>query len=666
MCRPWPAATRRSAMTTLIAAKAKQGSDNEEHVLSVVAAAGDAGMAPSEMAERTGLADRTWRSVVARLAGKNLLRRDGPKGRIYATPAGRSEAGAGLSGVALAGALGQAVELFPTEGHRALLRLLLSNVIARHHLGARLTENWGSFVVVGPTKAGKTVLALFVAQAFGLPRVTTIRLAPAMTPGEVWGRVENGPDGFQFVPSPVLGQPFVCLDEVDKAPRDTVASIMKIVQGQTEVAAEQGAVANVAPTALLCGNGRASAVRQEYRRRSVVLDLWEHEALLEDVPGAMRRLFTAGVIPRLELASYRPPDALPPELLDEMGRLLRTGLTPSGWRELDELALERMALGRAALVPDLRLAVLATVHDYLTCAATVGHTLSVPASLSEALGASSTPLAPNLEAAQREAREPQRRNAERLEDQLEFQRRQGALVEKLASWLRGLDGRRIPEAHKEEAAGLRKVIGKLKELASKQATLEGIKEITRVALPEVTKSQELLARVEQGRTDAERQKIREHDANVFAAEQKRRLAAAHKRHKEDAARQLTKVRSDIGVLEKLYKRSATKPGERADRALASLRLSDGSAVVLLEAGAGGNAPSSRFLQRYAPPPDVWSARFDPPVRFPATGAECPALARWGAETQQVLAPALRYVYGEEDRLVAAAGRRPRARTRLAV
>jgi hypothetical protein len=254
------------------------------------------------------------------------------------------------------------------------------------------------------------------------------------------------------------------------------------------------------------------------------------------------------------------------------------------------------------------------------------------------------------------------RAAKRLEDEIEFERAQGELVEKLNSWLLGLDGRRIPPAEKEEAAGLRRVIRLLRERAGKQATLSGLDEIRIHARPEVAKAQELLTRIAQCRVEVERAKEGERNAIAFAAEQQRNRAAELQRRKEEAARRLAVVRRNIGVLEKFYKRSSTKPGERADEQLAALRLRDQMVVVQLEAGVASPVSRPRLMRRSLAPilPDVWRAAFDPRVGFRAAGASCPALAKWGPETRQVLAPALAHAYAEEDRLVAITGRKPRA------
>ncbi len=133
-----------------------------------------------------------------------------------------------------------------------------------------------------------------------------------------------------------------------------------------------------------------------------------------------------------------------------------------------------------------------------------------------------------------------RRAAKRLEDEIEFHRVQGELVEKLGGWLLGLDGRRIPAAQKEVAAGLRKVIRLLRDRgAAKQAALEGVNEIWRVARPELLRAQDLLAHIEQNRTEAERAKLRVDDAKAWAAEATKRHNAEIGRRKEEASRRLT-------------------------------------------------------------------------------------------------------------------------------
>ena len=81
-------------------------------------------------------------------------------------------------------------------------------------------------------------------------------------------------------------------------------------------------------------------------------------------------------IPRLSLESIKPPmPALPGELRRLLHFELRAGPTEDGGQHSDVEPLARIALGRAALTGGpLEQAVLATVLDYLTCAATLHHT----------------------------------------------------------------------------------------------------------------------------------------------------------------------------------------------------------------------------------------------------------------------------------------------------
>ena len=80
-----------------------------------------------------------------------MAKRDG-KRRVWATDAGRGEAGAGVPGVSLAPALDAAIGCFPTEALRAFVRLLLAAVIARWHLAGEYDSGWPGFIAIGPTE----------------------------------------------------------------------------------------------------------------------------------------------------------------------------------------------------------------------------------------------------------------------------------------------------------------------------------------------------------------------------------------------------------------------------------------------------------------------------------------------------------------------------------
>ncbi|HEX6490805.1 MAG TPA: hypothetical protein VF002_05480 [Gaiellaceae bacterium] len=237
-------------------------------------------------------------------------------------------------------------------------------------------DGWGGFVLVGPSKTGKTTVAKFVCRLFGLEERQAIRLAPEETPGSLFGRRQPGKDGFRFERPPLFELPFACVDEWDKAEQETRRAASALLLGKT-VGELEGKELVIRPTVLVCMNdaGRGVATLHEaYLRRSVVLDTGALGSLLEDIDEAAHRLFTGTRLPSLPLARLRPPaERLPEELRTLLRSQLKANLSAEGWRLADVEAIGRLALGRAALTGgELKHAVLATVFDYLSCAATLG------------------------------------------------------------------------------------------------------------------------------------------------------------------------------------------------------------------------------------------------------------------------------------------------------
>jgi hypothetical protein len=390
--------------------------ENNEVVLAVLADAGDAGLRPGELAEQADLPERTARETVARLEGFGLVQRDG-KRRLWATAAGRSEAGAGTPGLALAPTLDVALARFPAEAQRAFARLLLSAIPARWHLADEHADGWPGFIALGPSKTGKTALATLVCRLYGLDELQAIKLAQDETPGSLMARRERSSEsetGYRVDVSPLLALPFACIDEWDKAPDQVRMAASRLLLGHTATELEGERLA-LRPTVLVCLNSSELRVLHEaHVRRSVVLDTSPITGLLGDLDEHMRKLFQETPLPRLLLERLQPPtSALPPELRHVLREELRAGLTDEGWALSDVEPLARLALGRATLTEAQELddAVLATVFDYLTCAATVGHARDGFAGrLGPQLGAHGA-LLPNADAAELEASR-QRRNAQ--------------------------------------------------------------------------------------------------------------------------------------------------------------------------------------------------------------------------------------------------------------
>jgi len=66
------------------------------------------------------------------------------------------------------------IDMFPTELHRAFCRLLLSGIIAKHHLADAYDDGYPAFILGGDTKSFKTALATVVCKVLGLKPEETI------------------------------------------------------------------------------------------------------------------------------------------------------------------------------------------------------------------------------------------------------------------------------------------------------------------------------------------------------------------------------------------------------------------------------------------------------------------------------------------------------------
>jgi hypothetical protein len=418
--------------------------ENDRKVLRVLAAAGDAGVRPGEeLCELAGLPPRTVTRVVIRLVDRGLARRDG-KRRVSATLAGRAEVGAGEPGVSLVAALERALECLPAEALRAFARLQFAAVVARWHLASTYGSGWGGFAAVGPTMTAKTSIAILVCRALGFDEVRAIRtLRLTDTSGSILGRRirdRDSPTGYRLRPSPQLDLPYLCLDELSRAPAEVKAAVGALLLGTTRAELE-GEVRTIRPLIYTALNTRRDGLRElddAYQRRSVVIDTTPLRELLVDVDLAMARLFDgSGRIPRLSLERLKPPlMALPPDLWRLLRDELRHGLTEDGWALTDTESLARVVLGRAAFTHgDLEQDVLAVAFDALCCAATLNHT--VPGymdRLTARLGGGV--MTPDPDAAERERRELITR---RLSRELACAMNRDQLVEDRARLLRMVD-----------------------------------------------------------------------------------------------------------------------------------------------------------------------------------------------------------------------------------
>ncbi|MHB8325342.1 MAG: hypothetical protein ACYDEA_05600 [Candidatus Dormibacteria bacterium] len=477
-----------------------EGARNDALVLGALAAAGDAGLSPRELACRAELTPGTTRAAVRRLVARRLAVRDGKRGPVRATIAGRTQAGAGTSGVALTSALESAIGQFPAEAQRAFLRLLLSGIVARRHLAQDYPQGWGGFICTGPTQTGKTSLAAFACRVFGIGP-EAVRVLRDETPGSIFARRQQGQgSAWTADRSPLLGLPFLCIDEYDKAPEEVRRAAARLLQGQTVVDVE-GVGFPVSPVPMVVLNARphelAQQLHEAYLRRSPVLDTGELGGLLRDIDEDMRKLFNGPVIPRLDLDALRPPSSIADADRARLRSALRSGLTEEGWRLADVEAISRLALGRIPLMgaaPDPGQASLSTALDYLICASTVrGHVQ--PGAIGELRGqlGGDVPMAANVEAhAAQQAvlvRHEQDRTVAKLADGAAFVADRAELAAKLTGLVDRLGRRRDPEA-----SAVRAALRKLATDAHGCRSREGLETVDAAALPFGERAKVLLDR----------------------------------------------------------------------------------------------------------------------------------------------------------------------------
>ncbi|HZT66118.1 MAG TPA: hypothetical protein VFA11_10055 [Acidimicrobiales bacterium] len=656
--------------------------------------------APAEVGERSGVAKSSRTKWLAELRRRGLV--EGPKGRVRLTRQGRSLANRSEPVVDLGAALEGALDAWPTVWHRAALRLALSAVVGRHHLAGveAFAGHFPGLVVVGPTGSGKSEMARFVMATFGLDRVAHTVWLPQQSKGSVFGRrepVEGG--GRAFVAVPWLGRPFVLFEEADKAPPEVRARVLAYFQGNVE-ALEEGERLQLRPTPYLAANtaeaGQAAAlVPGEYCRRSVVLDLWHVASMVDDLGERLEGLYAGGGPPRLRLEDLRPPA----ERLDENARGIlasreagiRKVMTDHGWAQCDRVGLEVLALGRAGLLglrpgEDLRGVAVETGMDYLTVAETMPGEIVEGWSLEMSWwrewarsnnGAGIEELARHLEQlyAQREqvARAVVDRRRSREVEEVGLVEARGAFSERLR--LAEFAIRQVPPELKPEAAGLRDALRKLRDRVDNAKRREGLAEVQALAADPLTRAEAMRADLDEVRRQLEEQKRVERDrvqqAKARAAEERRRVvemnrqAREHEKAVKEGWRQeLTRTRDLARSLEKLFRKKRTPEGENAFEVLADMQLFGYRLLTYEPDPPPPPIPpdANWWTRRTWPQPTgrgTWHT-LEPRKKFAGTSQSCPALAKWGTETQWVLAPVLAALYVHEDRLTRALGVKARA------
>ncbi len=323
------------------------------------------------IAQRTGISRRTVQYHLL-LPREHGLVGESPRGTFRLSGAGQARVLAARQPALVSTPEPGALARLPAE-HQALIRLISDAVVARRALAALHTSNWPGFVLLGPSKTGKTLIAQLVCRRFGLDPTLHIRVLPRETSGSIWGRRFSEPGGsWRFEPAPLLAASFAALDEFDKATPEVQRAAHAYLQGDSEFAAEEGrAEVRATPLVLLNQDRGIELLPEPYLRRSVVLDTGQLLSATADIDEVARRVL--GVrLPQV------PEDLAPPEptFPEPARQLLRTALqgclSGRGWRRADIESLSRIALGRWATDPaaGAERAAFGVAADYLLCTAT--------------------------------------------------------------------------------------------------------------------------------------------------------------------------------------------------------------------------------------------------------------------------------------------------------
>ena len=432
------------------------GEANAAAVLAALGARRDATVAA--IARAAGVSERRARDHLYRLAAGGLAERSGTRWSLTAAGAGR--AGPAPSAADVAAAL----DLLPSEAHRALARLVLSAVVARRARAAEGVTGWPAFGLWGPPGTAKTTVGRVLARLLGLAEPEAVRVASDLDRAELLGRrVPDGRGGYRFAPAPALGRPLLCLDELDKVRGEARGDALRLLQGDSALVLEGGRVV-VAATVLAAFNAgtdpRDVLPADRLRRMVHVSTAGVSEAACRR---AARQLFDDGPLPLLDPEGLDVPagvvgaelraffDEELPGLLVPAARALHPG------HALSLVVPGRMALDRA----DPETAALAVGRDYLTCAATWG---GVKPGAARQLGRTAAPTAAADEA-----------RSERAEA-VELAQAKALGTRRLGVWRRTLG-----EARDDEAVTLRAGLAEVARQLKGARSLDEVAEVDTVA-----------------------------------------------------------------------------------------------------------------------------------------------------------------------------------------
>ncbi len=273
--------------------------------------------------------------------------------------------------------VGKVINKLPTEHHKALLRLLLSAIVAKRHLFDTYDQGWPSFIVGGPTKSMKTAMAMLICKLFGWESGVYIKHVQTSAKKELIGRrYQDSPGHYGFTPSPYFGYPFICLDELDKAEGTLRKQALFYLQGTRATLIEGESVENypIPLVTLNTDSAEGFELLDSYQRRAVVFNTSPLRGELQDVDLVAEKIFSSK-IPRLVLDTLVPlKHALSEKETHRLRKLLKANLNEKGWSLSDLRPLKLLVRGRGAFTTNIEEAIYQTVNDYLLCSETMDWT----------------------------------------------------------------------------------------------------------------------------------------------------------------------------------------------------------------------------------------------------------------------------------------------------